>query len=174
MRNGENGAPLGGAAQRFEHPRLGLRVKIRRDLVEKKHGGVCRRGAGDGEKLPLALREQAVRACRAVALRQRFNGRVDAGEPCGIFCHLFRNARIAERDLVENGPRHAGEMLLDAADAGAPFAVGNLRYIPAADGDAAALRRIEPEQQLENGALSCARPADERYLLALLHGHGKI
>lgn len=30
------------------------------------------------------------------------------------------------------------------------------------------------EQQLENGALSRARPADERYLLALFHGHGEV
>lgn len=34
VRNGENGAPRGGAAQRFEHARFGLRVEIRGDLVQ--------------------------------------------------------------------------------------------------------------------------------------------
>ena len=34
VRNGKNGAPRGGAAQRFEHARFGLRVEIRGDLVQ--------------------------------------------------------------------------------------------------------------------------------------------
>ena len=88
--------------------------------------------------------------------------------------HFPGDLRIVQGDLLQHRPRHAGEMLLHAADARAPLAVGNIRNVHAADGDAAALRRIEPEQQLENGALSRARPADERYLLALLHGHGEV
>ena len=65
-------------------------------------------------------------------------------------------------------------MLLHAADAAAARPVRNCRSVYAADGDGSCLRRIQPQQELKNRAFARTGPADERDLLALLDGHGKI
>ena len=63
-------APFGRAAKRFKDTGLGLSIEVGRYLVQQQHGRVCRCGAGDGQKLPLALREHPVRTHRIIAARQ--------------------------------------------------------------------------------------------------------
>ena len=61
-----------------------------------------------------------------------------------------------------------------AGFAAAAHPVRNCRNVHAADGDGSCLRRIQPQQELKNRAFARTGPADERDLLALLDGHGKI
>ena len=93
------------------------RVEVGRDFIQQKHGGIGRRRAGDGKELPFALRKHAVRAARVIAVGKRADGRIQPGKPRGLPRHVPRNARVAQRDLVEHRARHAGKMLLHAADA---------------------------------------------------------
>lgn len=55
--DGEHRAPFGRAAKRFKDTGLGLSIEVGRYLVQQQHGRVCRCGTGDGQKLPLALRD---------------------------------------------------------------------------------------------------------------------
>lgn len=174
VRDGEHRAPFGRATQRLEHARFGFGVEVCGDLVEQQHGGVRCRGARNGQKLPLALREQPVRAGGVVAVRQRADDFVEARELRGVFRHRTGDTRIAQRDLIEHRARHAGEVLLDAADACASLLVRDGRDVHAADGDFSRLRAVEPQQQAEDRALARARAADECDLLALSHREGEI
>ena len=174
MGDGNHRSSGGRAAQRLEHARLRLRVEVGRDFIQQKHGGIGRRRAGDGKELPLALRKHAVRAARVISVGKRAYGRIQPGKPRGLPRHVPRNARVAQRDLVEHCARHAGKMLLHAADARAALAIRDLENVHAADGDRALFRPIQPQQQLEHGALARAGAPDERRLLAGLHREGEV
>ena len=172
--DGEHRAPFGRAAKRFKDTGLGLSIEVGRYLVQQQHGRVCRCGAGDGQKLPLALREHPVSTHRIIAARQGLDGGIQTGKLRGIPCHLFGDAGVAQRDLFQHRTRHTGKMLLHTADAGAALGVRDVRHVHAADGHRPGFRVIKSQQQLEDGALSGTRPARQRHLLALLDGHGKI
>ena len=174
VRDGQHCASLGRAAQRLKHTRLGLGVEIGGDLVEQQHGGIRRRSARNGQKLPLALRKQPVRTGRIIAVRQRADDLVESCKARGLFRHGAADARIAQRDLVEHRARHAGKVLLHAADARAALCVCDGAGVRAADGDAALLRAVEPQQQAEDRALARARAANERDLFALPDREGQI
>ena len=174
MGDGEDGAARGGAAEGFQHAGLGLGVEVGGDLVQQQHCRVGGGGAGDGQKLPLALREQAVGARGAVALWQGLDGSVDARQNGSTLCHLFRDLRVAEGDLLQHRARYTGKMLFHTADAAAALPVGDGCHWHAADGHRALLRRVKAQQELEHRALARACPADEGDLLALFDRHGEI
>ena len=117
--DGEHRASFGRAAKRFEDTGLGLSIEVGRYLVQQQHGRVCRCGAGDGQKLPLALREHPVSTHRIIAVRQSPDGGIQTGKLRGVSCHLFGDAGVAQRDLFQHRTRHTGKMLLHTADAGA-------------------------------------------------------
>ena len=65
-------------------------------------------------------------------------------------------------------------MLLHAADARAALAIRDLGNVHAADGDRSFSGPIQPQQQLEHGALARAGAPNERRLLAGLHREGEV
>ena len=91
-----------------------------------------------------------------------------------VLRHIFRYLRVTKGDLIQHRPRHAGKVLLHTADAGSALLIRNGRNVHAANGDRTGLRTVKPQQKLEHGAFSRARPADQRDVLALPYGHGKV
>ena len=118
VRNGKNRAPRRRTAQRFKNARFGFGIQVCRNLVEQQHSGVCRRSAGNGQQLPLALREHPLHAHRIIALRKRLHGGVDTGQLRRVFRHRRCDLRVSQRNLVQDRARHAGKMLLHAANTG--------------------------------------------------------
>lgn len=106
--DGENGAPSGGMAQRLQDPRFGGRVQIGGDLIQREHGGVCRRGACDGQKLPLALGEHAVRTHRGVSLRQRPDGGARPAHQRHLLALPYGHGEVVENGSFAVAEGHMG------------------------------------------------------------------
>ena len=55
--DGEHRAACGRATQSLQHTGFCFGIQIGGDLIQQQHGGVCGSGTGNGQQLPLALRE---------------------------------------------------------------------------------------------------------------------
>lgn len=165
---------LRGPAQCLQHPRFRVCIQIGRDLIQQQHPGIRGRRAGNGQKLPFALRKHAVRAGRVIACREGPDGCVQPGQPRGLLGHFPADPGITQRDLIQHCARHPGKMLLHAANAAPPLLIGNPGNIHAADGDLALLGLIQAQQQPEHRALARACPANQRHLFPRLYRERQI
>lgn len=88
MGDREHRAARGRAAQSLQHTSLRFGIQIGGDLIQQQHGGVCGGGTGNGQQLPLALREDALGTDSVITLRQSPDGSIDPGQCGGIPCHF--------------------------------------------------------------------------------------
>lgn len=118
--DGNGGAALGRLVQGGLDDVLGLGVEGRRGLVQEQDLGVADQGAGDGDALLLAAREQRALAAhdRVEAVGQRHDELVDVGLLArvlnGLVADLVRRAQqnvLLDAALVERGLlRHEGNV----------------------------------------------------------------
>lgn len=166
--DGNGGAALGRLVQGGLDDVLGLGVEGRRGLVQEQDLGVADQGAGDGDALLLAAREQRALAAhdRVEAVGQRHDELVDVGLLArvldGLVADLVRRAQqnvLLDAALVQRGLlRHEGNV--------GPVVVDIQRAdFLAVNVDAADKRIVESFQEGDGGRLAAARRADEGHVL---------
>ena len=144
-------------------PHLGLDgvVEVGGELVEHHHRCVTERRPGDRQALALtaAQLEPVLPETGVEAVGQRLDEAERPGH-LGRPAHAVeRGVRVTEADVVGDGAGEDRRVLRDPGDRPAPGAEVELVDGPAVDGDAAARRVHEPQQQPGGGGLpGPARP----------------
>lgn len=165
---------FGSAAESGENALFCLGVEARGDFVQQKDGGVSCYGAGDGEELPLALREEVVFGKCVPSLQEGVDGFGEAGEVYGVLGHVFGDGGGIQCDLRKDAAGDLVEVLEDAADLAAALGIRHEGDVLSADGDCAFFRLVKAQKQLEEGAFADAGAADEGDFLPFFDREGEI
>ena len=90
-------------AQRFQHPGFGLGVEVRRNFIQQQHRRVGSGGAGDGQQLPLSLRENVRGAGGVEAFGQGADGLRQSRQLRGPADLPLCDGVIIQGDLIPDG-----------------------------------------------------------------------
>ena len=155
---------------------LGLRVQRRGRLVQDQDRRVAHERAGDGDSLLFTLgeRDALLAHDRVVAIRQRHDRVVDAGQARGRHDLVEPGVRPAERDVVADAERQHERRLQDHGDLPAERRQPVLAHVHAVDEDPASGRVVEARKQAEQGRLAGACRADDRHRLARLDAKAHV
>ncbi len=168
VRDHEGGAALHEGVHALLHHLLGARVNARRGLVQDERRRVGHRGARDGEKLALALRElRAVAGDHGViALRQAPDEAVRVGELGRRDALLVGGVKPAVADVVHDGAGEQVRVLQHDAQGPAQVRLPDLVDVDPVVADLAVLDVVEAVDQVGDRGLARARCAHEGDLLA--------
>ena len=166
--NHERGAARHEAVHALLHQRFGARVDRARRLVENQHGRIGHGRAGDGEQLPLALREvcTVAREHRPVAVRQAADEAVRVCQLGGGHAFLVGGVQPPVADVVHHRAGEQVGVLQHDAERTAQVRLLDLVDVDAVIADFAVRNVIEPVDEVRDGRLSRAGGADEGDFLA--------
>ena len=176
MSDHNDGAPL---CQRIEgrlHLRLVVGVCKGGCLIQNQHRRVFQHGAGDGQPLGFAAGEvNALRTDdRAHAVR-KFLDDVHALRGAECRQHFpIRGVRLAHAHVIQNTALDEAAVLEHEGNRVHQFALVDVLYIRAADGNFAALRVKEAGNERRQRGFSAAGRADKRHRLPRADGKGDI
>ena len=164
VRDDQRRSPLHQALERLLDRGFALRVEAGRRFVEQQHGRVLQDRAADRDALLLAAREAhaALAEIGVVAFRLRTEELVRFGGARGGVHLLDARLGLAEAQVVERARAEDHGVLRYERDRAAQLAERRRAQVGAVQRDAAGLRIVETQQQLEHGALAGAARADER------------
>ena len=147
---------------------LGARVDGGSGLVEDEYGRVLHGGAGDGQQLPLALREAGAIGCNhgIVALGQATDEGIGVGDARGALDFLPSGIQLAKADIVGDGAAEEVRILQDDAQRAAQVVLADVAHVDAIVDDAALMHIVEAVDEVGDGGLARAGGADESDLLA--------
>ena len=167
---------LGGVAigrpKRFSKPGVGAVIEGAGAVVQQQDLGLGCQSPGDQQPLPLAagqvhapLGEIGPGALGDIPQKVRL-GRVHSQLPIR-FCD-----GALEVQILQDGIREEEIILEDHAEAAVKVRFVKLRERLTVQPDLALIRLVEPQQELQQGALAAARGADDAQGLAPLQGKG--
>ena len=174
--NDERGAVLHQLFQRGLHQAFAFRVERRGGFVEQQDGAVGEERTGDGDALALTAGQAhaALPQVGVVALRQLAHEFIRVSGVAGS-AHVFRAGLGA---CIAHVLQHAGgedhRLLRHQGDAAAHGLRVGGRERHAVEADAARLRIVEAQQQLEHRGLASAGGADQRHAFARRDGEAEV
>ena len=138
-------------------------VHVGGGLVQNEHGGVAEHGAGDGDKLPLALGDvhAVVGQHGVIPVGQMLDVGVDAGGLGGSHHLVHGGALLAVGDVFKDGAVEQPGVLqhhgVGSAE-GVPFDLPDLVSVHV---NGAVVHVVEPHEQVDDGGLARARGAHD-------------
>ena len=169
----EAGAPLHQGVHAALDEHLGAGVNGARGFVENQHRGIGDRRAGDGQQLPLALREVAAVAGEhgVVAILEAADEAVGIGELCRADALGVRGVEPAVADVLHDRAGEEVRILQHHAERPAQIALADLVDVDVVIADLAVLNVIEAVDEVRDRRLAGAGAADEGDLLPGLGIH---
>ena len=175
VRDHERRAAAHQLAERALHGDLALRVERRGRLVEEQDRRVAQDRARDGDALLLTARQAGAPLSRhgVVAVGEARDELVDPRRGRGRLDLFLARAGAAAGDVLTQRRVEQERVLADHGRAAAVVGEAELAEVAPVDQDRAAVRVVEPHQQIERRRLAAARLADERDGLAGARVHAE-
>ncbi len=168
MRDDQGGSPACQFRQGTLDGVLGFGIEGRGGFVQDQDRRVFEEHARNRQALFLTTRQfhPALADHGIQTVRQRSDGAVELGAPCGLQDLGFRRIKPAIENILAQGAAEQEHVLLHDADLAAQRFQGHRADIHPIDGDAAGLCLIEARQQGAERGLAGAGGADEGHRLA--------
>ena len=154
--------------ERALHQALGFGVERAGGFVQQQQRRILEQGARDRDALALAARQAhpALAQERGIALRQALDEIVGGGHLRRGDHLVVAGVRAAVADVFHGVEREDHGILRHDADRAAQRLQRQVTHVHAVEADAAGLRIVEAQQQLEQGGLAGAGRADHGHRLA--------
>ena len=167
VRDDKDGTPLHERIHALLHEGFGAGVDGGSRLVEDHHGRIRHRRAGNGDELPLPLREVGclVPQHGIIAFRQTGDKVMRIGELCRLDAFLIRRVQLSVADVLHDRARKQVGILQDDTHRAAQVCLFDLIDIDAVVTDLAVGNVVEAVQEVGDGGLAGTCRPDKGDLL---------